>query len=254
MIDQRLLLDGNKPYSAGQYSRAQHFFKTAKPSLSWTLADYDEIPDVKYDRLAEEREEKYGNLDPYFKNETTENMLNSRKTFGIKPDLLQQLPEILLIGHTNTGKSSLINRLFLDKEKIKRSEQLAYVSARAGYTKTMNCFTVSNKLRIVDSPGFGWHGEEVQGKMVIDYISKRSALKMIYFLIDCTVGIREEDTIIIEHLVDLGVPFSIIFTKAENKFAIEKLISSFNFPCRKFIADEIGIKDIRVSMLEAIEL
>lgn len=253
-FDEKLLLGGFKPYTAGQYSRAQHFFKSAKPTLSWTLADYDEIPDVKYEKLAKQREEKYGNLDPYFKNETTENMLNSRKTFGIKPDLLQPLPEVLLIGHTNAGKSSLINRLLLDKQKLKRSDQLAYVSAHAGFTKTMNCFTVSNKLRIVDSPGFGWHGEEVQGKMVIDYIERRNVLKMVYFLIDTTVGLREEDMVIIDHLIELGVPFSLIFTKVDNRKTVEKLIATFDFTCRKFISDEKGIKDIRVSMLEATEL
>ncbi|RCK63514.1 MIOREX complex component 8 [Candida viswanathii] len=251
LIDQKLLLDGFEPFTPAQYSRAQHVFRAGKPVLSWTLADYDEIPDVKYARLARERELKYNNLDPYHKNETTENMLNSRKTFGIKPDLLQPLPEVLVIGHTNAGKSSLINRLLLDKEKLKRQDQLAYVSARAGYTKTMNCFTISNKFRIVDSPGFGWHGEEVQGKMVIDYIEKRDLLKMVYFLVDTTAGLREEDTAIVDHLIELGVPFSIIFTKVDNPKVVEKLALTFEVSCRKFISDDNGVRDIRASILEA---
>ena len=59
--------------------KSRQFFGNARVELDWTLADYDEIPDVKYAKLAKEREEKLSSIDPYFRNETTESMLNSRK-------------------------------------------------------------------------------------------------------------------------------------------------------------------------------
>ena len=204
------------PYKENDLVKSHQFFKNARVELDWTLADYEEIPDVKYAKLAKEREEKLNSIDPYSRNETTESMLNSRKTFGIKPDLLRVLPEVLFMGHTNVGKSSLINSLLVNNKSISGPSQLAYVSARAGFTKTINCFNFSKKLRIIDSPGYGQYGDLKQGRVVVDYISKRHQLKKVYVLIDSVEGFREEDSYIFNMLIDEGVPFDIIFTKVDS--------------------------------------
>lgn len=204
------------PYKENDLVKSRQFFGNARVELDWTLADYDEIPDVKYAKLAKEREEKLSSIDPYSRNETTESMLNSRKTFGIRPELLRALPEVLFMGHTNVGKSSLINGLLVKNKSITGSTQLAYVSARAGFTKTINCFNFSKKLRIIDSPGYGEYGDLKQGKVVVDYISRRHQLKKVYVLIDSVEGFREEDSYIFNLLIDEGVPFDIIFTKVDN--------------------------------------
>lgn len=199
-------------------SEAQAFFNRCTVNLDWTFDNYDDIPDVKYQILQKQRLETYEKMDPYHRTEYEENLVNSKKTFGIKPELLKALPEILLLGHTNAGKSSLINNLLLSKVENKTAgakTEYAFVSKRAGYTKTLNCYNIDGKLRIVDSPGYGEFGESKQGKVVIDYISKRHLLRRVFILIDSGAGFRDEDLEIIDHLITSGVPFEVIFTKVD---------------------------------------
>ncbi|RLV94529.1 MIOREX complex component 8 [Spathaspora sp. JA1] len=213
-------LNDYERFTHPQITKSQTFFNKSKVELEWTLADYDEIPDVKYERLAKERQQRYDDMDPFNKTEYDETHVNSKKSFGINPKHLRILPEILIMGHTNTGKSSLVNSLLVgNKRQVNKSAELAYVSARAGYTKTLNCFNIANALRFVDSPGYGKFGDDKQGKAVIDYISQRNQLKKALVLIDSVAKVREEDTYIIEHLVAEGVPFDLVFTKVDEIIA-----------------------------------
>ena len=155
--------------SQGVFSRAQ--FK-----LEWTLAQYDDIPDVKYQRLKAELE---------------------ATTSSLETHLLHPLPEILFLGHTNVGKSSLVNNLFGEG-----SGTLAYVSHQPGYTQTMNCYNVGKKFRLIDSPGYGMRGEEKQGQMVLEYLERRKVLRQVYVLIDAAQGMLPEDEEMLEHLID----------------------------------------------------
>jgi small GTP-binding protein len=213
-----------------QLTKSQGFWNLAKIELEYTLDRFDLIPDIKYEKLQKERLASFENRDPFNITEYDENVARSRKTFGIKPELLKPLPEILLLGHTNVGKSSLINNLFLNKIEMKTSgakTDYAFVSRRAGYTKTLNCFNVGKKLRVIDSPGYGEFGEEKQGKVVLDYIAQRHLLRRVYILIDSTFGFRVEDLQIIGHLIDSGVPFEVIFTK------VDETISKYMTPVFK---------------------
>lgn len=206
----------------------QSMFKNAKFELEWTFDKYQDIPDIKYEILKHSRDELLKNVEK--RTEFVETSLNSRKTFGINPNLLKPLPEILLLGHTNSGKSSLINTLFLKKRDSVNYDynEYAYVSKKAGYTKTLNCYNVGNKFRIIDSPGYGMFGEEKQGEVVLEYISKRRLLRRVFIIIDGVRGFLEEDIQIINHLTDEGVPFEIVFTKIDqviNSFAPTKAIN-----------------------------
>lgn len=161
---------------------SQQTFNNAKIKLEWTLADYNEIPDVK------------------------------------DPKKYTALPEVLFLGHTNSGKSSLINNLLLNSQENRTGgakTEHAYVSNRAGYTRTMNCFNISNKFRLVDSPGYGEFGLETLGEMVLEYIRSRSLLRRAYILIDSVNGFRHEDLQLIEHLTEQGISFEVIFTKVD---------------------------------------
>ena len=178
--------------SQGVFSRAQ--FK-----LEWTLAQYDDIPDVKYQRLKAELEATTSSLETH-----------KRKSFGIEPHLLHPLPEILFLGHTNVGKSSLVNNLFGEG-----SGTLAYVSRQPGYTQTMNCYNVGKKFRLIDSPGYGMRGEEKQGQMVLEYLERRKVLRQVYVLIDAAQGMLPEDEEMLEHLIDSGILFDIVLTKVD---------------------------------------
>ncbi|CAH6719239.1 MIOREX complex component 8 [[Candida] jaroonii] len=170
---------------------AANFFLHAKTQLQWTLASYEEIPDVK-DELLRQKDPQY---QPKFKSPI--------------------LPEILMLGYTNAGKSTLINTLLNGMKPKDKSKEYAYSSSRAGFTKTMNSFNISNKFVLMDCPGYGKFGDEKQGEMVLTYISNRKQLRSAIMIIDSTNGFREEDILIINHLVDNGIPFDIVFSKVD---------------------------------------
>ena len=215
ILNDLFLPEGQLMYTPQQITKSQTFFNNAKINLDWTLGDYKEIPDVKYDRMYEARKVNLEKMaENNIRNDRHFNM-NAKSTFGIKPELLRPLPEILIMGHTNVGKSSLINNLLTPSKSLSRVDQLAYVSAKAGYTKSMNCFRISNKLRFIDSPGYGKRGDLKQGEMVIEYIEHRKLLKKVLLLIDSVEGFRPEDTTIMDHLHKNGVSFDIVFTKMD---------------------------------------
>lgn len=217
-LTDRFRVDEYDRFTDEQCTASQMFFNSSKSKLDWSVASYNDIPDIKFASLQEQKETKYEQMEAYNKTDYHESVYHSRKSFGIKPDLLRPLPEVLLLGHTNAGKSSLINNLLLNREENKSANsvtQHAFVSKRAGYTKTLNSFSIGNKLRIIDSPGYGEFGESAQGKVVIDYITNRSLLRRAFVLIDSVMGFREEDVVIINHLLEVGVPFEVVFTKVD---------------------------------------
>ncbi|CAH2355056.1 MIOREX complex component 8 [[Candida] railenensis] len=220
-------------FKGGQISRSQQFFNNSQIKLDWTLDNISDIPDIKYERLKKDRDEQFAKMDPYNKTSTYyQTASKSKKTFGIPPDLLKPLPEVLLLGNTNVGKSTIVNTLLLDKAESQTagaSTEYAYVSRRAGYTKTLNCFNINNKIRIVDSPGYGQFGERIQGQAVMDYIEHRKLLRNVFVLIDGLNGVSELDAQMIGFLMNQGVSFDIIFTKVDQviKAKLPKGLSTF---------------------------
>lgn len=219
-LNRRFQVEGYTVPSAAQIAHANAFFFRSGFKHDWTTAEYDEIPDVKVARQHEAKRTQIENMEAYERPQHAREQ--SRTLFGVKPHLLQPLPEVLLLGHTNAGKLTLVNNLFLDRAQLKTtngSTHYAYVSRRAGYTKCLNCYSVGNALRIVDSPGYGEFGEESQGKVVLDYIRLRKQLRRTYVVVDSTVGVRDEDAALMGFLVENGAPFEIIFTKVDEVVA-----------------------------------
>lgn len=206
------------PMTKAQLTTTQSLFNRANVKLEWTLASFDEIPDVKYALLAQQRQSYLDLVSASQRTEYHDNLARSKKTFGYTADSINLLPEVLLLGHTNVGKSSLLNTLLLQKQDYitnSAGTQHARVSKRAGFTKTLNCFNVDNKLRILDLPGYGEYGDEVQGKAVVEYINRRRNLNRVFLLVDSVYGFREEDQQLVQHLMDVGVSFEIVFTKVD---------------------------------------
>lgn len=196
-------------------SDVHHLFKKSEVSLQWVAGSYNDIPDVKYNILKENNETMASRRNL----EYTESKLfhkSGKTSFGIRPDLLRPLPEVLFLGHTNAGKSSLINSL-LSRRILSNEmkENLARVSKKPGFTKTLNCYKIGNRIRLVDTPGYGEYGIESQGKAVIEYIKNRSLLRRVFLVIDSVRGILEEDVQIIHFLMAQGVSFEILFTKVD---------------------------------------
>ena len=122
-------------------------------------------------------------------------------------------PEYAFIGRSNVGKSSLINMLCNNKS-------LAKTSATPGKTLLINHFIINNEWYLVDLPGYGYakRSKSVQKKleqMITSYILQREQLVNVFVLIDIRHGFQTVDRNFIDWLGRSGIPFSIVFTKAD---------------------------------------
>jgi GTP-binding protein len=123
------------------------------------------------------------------------------------------LPEYAFIGRSNVGKSSLINMLT-------RKPKLAMTSATPGKTMLINHFMINKAWYLVDLPGYGYaqRGKKAKDKltqMIESYILNREQMTNLFLLIDIRHEPLAIDLEFIEWLGENGVPFSIIFTKAD---------------------------------------
>ena len=135
-------------------------------------------------------------------------------------------PEYAFIGRSNVGKSSLINMLC-------RHKGLAKTSATPGKTLLINHFIINNEWYIVDLPGYGYakRSKTVQRKleqMIQSYILQREQLVNLFVLIDIRHAPQKIDTDFITWLGQSGIPFSIIFTKADKIGNMQKAQKAAN--------------------------
>ncbi len=123
------------------------------------------------------------------------------------------LPEYAFIGRSNVGKSSLINMLT-------RKPKLAMTSATPGKTMLINHFIINKAWYLVDLPGYGYaqRGKKAKDKLaqiIESYILGREQMTNLFLLIDIRHEPLAIDLEFIEWLGENGVPFSIVFTKAD---------------------------------------
>ena len=122
-------------------------------------------------------------------------------------------PEYAFIGRSNVGKSSLINMLT-------GKNGLAMISATPGKTMLINHFLINNNWYIVDLPGYGYakrgqKGKEQIKRIIESYILQREQMTCLFVLIDSRHEPQNVDLEFIEWLGENGVPFAIVFTKAD---------------------------------------
>ena len=122
-------------------------------------------------------------------------------------------PEYAFIGRSNVGKSSLINMLTARKG-------LAMTSATPGKTMLINHFLINKNWYLVDLPGYGYarrgqKGQEQIRTIIEDYILEREQMTNLFVLIDSRLEPQKIDLEFMEWLGENGIPFSIIFTKAD---------------------------------------
>lgn len=121
--------------------------------------------------------------------------------------------EYAFIGRSNVGKSSLINMLCNHKG-------LAKTSATPGKTLLINHFIINNEWYLVDLPGYGFakRSKTVQKQleqMISSYILQRQQLANVFVLIDVRHDQQKIDREFVDWLGESGVPFCIVFTKAD---------------------------------------
>lgn len=124
-----------------------------------------------------------------------------------------ELPEFAFIGRSNVGKSSLINMLT-------RRKALAMTSSTPGKTLLINHFLINGAWYLVDLPGYGYakrdkRTQEQLQHIISSYILERESLTNLFVLIDSRLEPQKIDLAFIHWLGENGIPFSIIFTKAD---------------------------------------
>ena len=123
------------------------------------------------------------------------------------------LPEYAFIGRSNVGKSSLINMLT-------GHSKLAMTSSTPGKTMLVNHFLINNEWYLVDLPGYGYAQRGKKGmdklqNLIAHYVLDREQLTCLFVLIDIRLEPQKKDIEFLDFIGENGVPFAIIFTKAD---------------------------------------
>ena len=143
--------------------------------------------------------------------------VKSAPTLKDRPNDIKK--EIVFVGKSNVGKSSLINAL------VKR-KNLAFTSSKPGYTKLLNYYLVDDTFYLVDAPGYGY---TISGSKHLDSFSKmmetyfdNPSLKGVVFLVDSRHKMSEDDKAFYDFILDKQIPFILIATKIDKLNQKEK--------------------------------
>lgn len=169
----------------------------------------------------------------------------------------KRLNEILFVGRSNVGKSSIINALLNRKN-------LAYISQTPGCTRLLNYYLIENNFYFVDSPGYGFSQKKkkdyyLYSEMLDSYLSDNFYLKGVIFLLDSRRIPTEDDITLYKFLNIKKIPFNIVLTKIDKlnmskkskiKANLENIFDKNDI--NKIIYTSILIKDSLFSLKECI--
>lgn len=149
-----------------------------------------------------------------------------------KQDFPLGYKEIVFVGRSNVGKSTLINALY--------KKGLAFTGKTPGKTRLINFFNNDDKYLIVDVPGYGYanrsQDEAIQyGEMMEDYFS-RDNIKLVIMIVDSRIGLTKDDEDMMQFLIDNHLKFIILANK------IDKLSNNqLNNNKRMFFKDYLNV-------------
>ncbi len=127
--------------------------------------------------------------------------------------------EIVFVGRSNVGKSSLINALV--------GAPLAKTSSTPGKTTLLNYFDIDHSFYLVDAPGYGYAAkgvklDEIFARLMNSYFENNKDLKCAFLLIDSRRGVGPMDLELIEYFTYYDIPYYLLFTKADKTNQKEK--------------------------------
>lgn len=147
----------------------------------------------------------------------------------------EDLPEIVLSGKSNVGKSSLVNGLADNKK-------LARVSQTPGKTQSVIYFNADKKLYIADLPGYGYaktskKKKEKFSKLAEDYFTCGRKFSLVLHLMDIRHYPSDHDIAMLEFMNNANIPYFVVFTKCD-KFSKQQMRNRL-----QELAEDLDIKD-----------
>ena len=143
-----------------------------------------------------------------------------------------QKSEVLIVGKSNVGKSSLINAL-CNKKKM------AFTSSKPGHTRLLNYYDIDSKFYLVDAPGYGYAKggldlDRLFASMMESYFDNNNELKLVLILLDARRELSTDDHEIIDFVKESNVSYLIVVTKFDKvnqkeKAALNKHLASEGF-------------------------
>lgn len=173
--------------------------------------------------------------------------------------MFDEKSEVVFVGRSNVGKSSIMNALFEKKDLVK-------TSGRPGKTKTANIFVVANKYYMTDLPGYGFARLGQNMKDALDgliswYLEERTNhIKKVVVLIDSRIGAQETDIDMYKYLLTLELPLTIVLSKTD-KIKANELARGIAEARKVFFGQEIipvsslkkiGVKELAKSIKAAL--
>ena len=139
------------------------------------------------------------------------------------------LPEIALVGKSNVGKSSMINRLACNSK-------LARTSSEPGKTRLINMYMMNEEFFLADLPGYGFakapRDEKAKwGRMIEGYLSGSPQLKFALQLVDIRHNPTADDVMMVNYLRHYDIPFIVVATKADKVSGAKRAPALINI-CR----------------------
>ncbi len=149
-----------------------------------------------------------------------------KSVFHIKDLPKLKLPEVILCGRSNVGKSSFLNSLF-------NSKDLAKTSSSPGKTRSLNYYSVDDKIFFVDLPGFGYakvseNERRNWKKLINNYLKSDRDLSLAFHFIDSRHKPFDLDVALNTYLRELEIPYYIILSKVDKLNQKEKSLAIKN--------------------------
>ena len=149
------------------------------------------------------------------------------------------IPEIAMVGRSNVGKSSLIN-------KVLNRKNFARTSSKPGKTATINFYNIDKKVNLVDLPGDGYakvskNEQLAWGEMINHYLENRDQLNLIFLLVDSRHLPTSDDLMMLEWIEHYNIDYYVIATKtdklkpSQRQKQIDDILECLNIDESRFI-------------------
>ena len=139
-------------------------------------------------------------------------MISFISSAAAKKDFPDTEKEVVFVGRSNVGKSSLINAVY--------NQKLAYVGKTPGKTKLINFFDIDSQYTAVDVPGYGYARRSMNeaiafGKMMEDYFSRNDKIRLVVMIVDSKIGLTRDDLDMKEFIEDRGLNYLVAANKID---------------------------------------